>query len=301
MSRLRNVRIADRMIPIACVVLVVIIASAANIFADNIFSNPISDANPVSGLNPYTGGQTFDPNITVSGIGHGSGVSGNAATGGTRYNMQNWTASQNADNYFTWTLTPVTGYEMSLNSLSGTWQRSGTGPNQYMLESSLDNFASSLGSGSITGNGSATMYNIDLTSTVSLQNVTTPVEFRLYAWGSTSSGGTFSINDFTFDGSVTQSSTGPTAFPGDYNGDGVVDAQDFVTYAKGGTLQNETASLGAVDSADFDVWRQNFGNSQTVGGGTALRAGGVEVPEPTSIVLAIVAVALFGAGTRVWR
>lgn len=303
MFKLQTVRIVDRMIPFSCVALAtMLIASTTNVFAVNIFSNPITDSNP-STANPYTNGQTSDPNITVTGLGRGSGVTANS--GSNRYNATSWNlGALDINDYFTWTLTPATGYEMSLNSLSGNWQRSATGPQQYMLKTSLDNFVSSVSSGAITGSANAVAYNIDLTSAAALQNVTTPVEFRLYAWGGTNAAGTFSINDFTFDGAVAQTS-GTTAFAGDYNGDGVVDAADFVTYAKavtsGGTLLNETASPGVVDSADYDTWRQNFGNTQSVGGGAGLHSGGVEVPEPTPLALLVAAVLFIGAGTQARR
>jgi len=49
----------------------------------SIFTNPITGTNPNTS-NPYTTGQIVDPNLTVSGIGRGTGINGNNAN--DRYN-----------------------------------------------------------------------------------------------------------------------------------------------------------------------------------------------------------------------
>ena len=78
------------------------------------------------------------------------------------------------------------------------------------------------------------------------------------------------------------------SLPGDYNGDGCVDAADYVVWRDNlGTaayLQNDTTP-GAVTEADYGVWRSNFGSS--AGNGSLQE---VAVPEPTSLLLAALAV-----------
>lgn len=69
--------------------------------------------------------------------------------------------------------------------------------------------------------------------------------------------------------------------PGDYNGNGSVDAADYVLWRNGGPLQNEVDTAGTVNAADYAEWRARFGN--TSGTGSALVAG--SVPEPTSVML----------------
>ena len=56
--------------------------------------------------------------------------------------------------------------------------------------------------------------------------------------------------------------------PGDYNQDGAVDAADYVLWRD--TLGQQAAGLaadgnnnGSVDAADYDVWRANFGRSES--------------------------------------
>lgn len=166
-------------------------ANMAN--AQSIFTNPITDSNP-SSANPFTAGQTVDVNMTVSGIGRGSGVNANA--GSNRYNANNWNSSSlNENDYFTWTLTPNMDYEIDFVSLTYSGQASGTGPSQFALRSSLSNFSTNI------GNPSASGATIDLSGS-EYQNLTEATTFRLYGWGGSSAAGTFSVNDFTFNGMV---------------------------------------------------------------------------------------------------
>jgi hypothetical protein len=66
--------------------------------------------------------------------------------------------------------------------------------------------------------------------------------------------------------------------PGDYNGDGAVDAGDYVVWRKGlGTLYTQ---------ADYNVWRSRFG--QTAGSGANANT---PVPEPASVWLLLAAAA----------
>jgi hypothetical protein len=67
---------------------------------------------------------------------------------------------------------------------------------------------------------------------------------------------------------------------GDYNGNGVVDAADYVVWRKGlGTLFTQS---------DYSVWRAHFG--QTGGSGTGALAN-IAVPEPATVLMLIFAAA----------
>ena len=67
---------------------------------------------------------------------------------------------------------------------------------------------------------------------------------------------------------------------GDYNGNGGVDAADYVVWRKGlGTTYTQT---------DYDIWRSHFG--QTPGSGAGASAN-VAVPEPTTVLLLMFAAA----------
>jgi hypothetical protein len=87
---------------------------------------------------------------------------------------------------------------------------------------------------------------------------------------------------------------------GDYDGNGVVDARDYVVWrqalATGGTLMNETASPGVTDQADYDAWRSNFG--ATSGSGSGDSVGTNAVPEPQMNLLFALAVGLACSSKR---
>lgn len=161
----------------------------------SIFTNPITDSNP-SAFNPYTIGQTVNANISVSGIGRGSGINANAGNG--RYNAASWnTGSLDATAYFEFIITPNPGYQINFTSFVYTGQASGTGPNTFAFRTSRDGFVANVGSPSATGT------TISLTG-AAYQGITTATTFRYYGWGASSAAGTYSINDFTFNGTVVQ-------------------------------------------------------------------------------------------------
>ncbi|RIA08371.1 lamin tail-like protein [Flavobacteriaceae bacterium MAR_2010_72] len=162
-------------------------------YSQSIFTNPITGNNPNLD-NPYTIGQIVDPNLTASGIGRGPGINGLNAN--DRYNANSWnTVSIDLTAYFEFTLTPNSGYRIDFTSFVYTGQISSAGPISFVFRSSLDGFTSNIGSPTAMGT------TIDLSS-VNFQNIMTSITFRLYAWEASAGSGTFSINDFTFNGLV---------------------------------------------------------------------------------------------------
>jgi hypothetical protein len=101
----------------------------------------------------------------------------------------------------------------------------------------------------------------------------------------TNSNGTFSVTTIT-------------GVPGDYNGNGTVDAADYTEWRDnlGGTsLQNEGGiSPGTVDQADYDFWKSRFGATSGSGGGA-----GIAAPEPAAgFLLAMGLLVGWLSGTR---
>ena len=84
----------------------------------------------------------------------------------------------------------------------------------------------------------------------------------------------------------------PLVVQGDYNGDMIVDAQDYTAWrgAFGGTVTPGTGAdgngNGVIDAADYVVWRNSF----TAGSGSL-----AAVPEPNGLMLLIIAGVLLGS------
>jgi hypothetical protein len=98
----------------------------------------------------------------------------------------------------------------------------------------------------------------------------------------------------------------PNFLTGDYNKDGVVDAADYTvwrnTFGQAGT---ETAHPTAdpnhdflVDEADYAIWKASYGSPFSTPGPGAGSGGLAAVPEPTSFILAVLAMGLIAARQR---
>jgi hypothetical protein len=87
--------------------------------------------------------------------------------------------------------------------------------------------------------------------------------------------------------------------PGDYNGDGVVDAGDYVVWRKNSGLTGGASYAngdgnrdGNVTQTDYTIWRSHFGQTASGAGSSAGLAS--TVPEPSSLALAVFATCLLG-------
>ena len=85
--------------------------------------------------------------------------------------------------------------------------------------------------------------------------------------------------------------------PGDYNGNGAVDTADYVVWRRNSGLSGGATygsgdgnRDGNVTSADYDIWRTNFGQT-AAGFGAALASA---VPEPAAWMLAAMSICLAG-------
>jgi len=280
------------------VAVVAALMSASAAHAASIWTNPITDTNP-SSLNPYTNGDVKNANITVSGIGRGSGVT--AASASNRYSATVWNAaSQSANSYYSWTLTPNAGFSIGFTDLLWTYQSSNTGATSYQFQYSINGGAYAniptpvVSGGSLTHTGSqATGTALDLSGST-FAAISTPITFRLYAWGASASNGSFSVNDFTFDGTVSGSAaptgnfwdgsgaTGSTGGSGTWSTSSLTWSTDAVgttigTQAVTGTLKFGGATAGAVGITGTVVASSGLEFSTTgyvISGGTALNLSG---------------------------
>lgn len=168
-----------------------------------IFYNPITGTNPGQ-TNPYTTGELTNPNISVSGIGRGTGTNG--ANGNNAYNTSSWnTPSLDPDAYFEWVVTPNAGFEIDFRNFVVSLRTNNvTLPNELgnniVLRSSVDGFVADVETFTLT-NTVNNSFTVDLTD-ISFQNINSPITFRIYAWGADTAGRTLRVNDFNFSGTV---------------------------------------------------------------------------------------------------
>ncbi len=176
--------------------IVILVAGSLSTYSygQSIFSNTITGTDPGT-ISPYTTGQISIPNVTVSGISRGSGITGNV--GNDRYNARGWDSPLlDLDDYFEFTLTPSSGYQLDfLNFMYSGTSSSPDGPTAFAFRSSIDGFTVDIPTANATGS------TIDL-SGASYQGITPAITFRFYAWGAATRTGTFSIDNFTFNGAA---------------------------------------------------------------------------------------------------
>lgn len=249
------------------------------VWGQSIFTNPITGTNPNLN-NPYTTGQTVDPNMTVSGIGRGSGITGTNAN--NRYNANGWsTGAINMSDYFEFSLTPTLGCDIDFVSFVYTGQASAAIAN-LEFRSSLDGFTASIGAPTVGG----TTINL---SGASYQNITSAITFRLYAFGAAAGTTTFSINDFTFNGTtacgapsttITTTTLSSSSFTVNCStpATGTVDFTSTGTFTAGNVYTAQLSNAAGSFAAPTSIGTLNStSNSGTINisipGGTATGAG----------------------------
>jgi hypothetical protein len=175
-------------------------AATLTVTSTVIWTNPINSATSIT-ASPYTVGDVKDANLSsVSGISRGSGISASGST--TRYNANGWTTATSLDvnDYFEFTLTPASGYQINFLNFVYTGQVS-SGTPSFSFRSSLDGYTSDIGAPTAGG------------TTISLaayQSITSAITFRFYAYHLAAGTTTYSINDFTFNGAVVTACAAPT-------------------------------------------------------------------------------------------
>jgi hypothetical protein len=172
-------------------------------------------------------GGTIDPTPPPIALGvdfgafHAVGVGTTPRSGGA-WSFSGWSTDGAIDSgrYFETTLSPLGPARLDLGSLSFDVRRSASGPRDFVVRSSLDSFASNLPGtvspanaelGVVSGayhfaNDTGFSENLagprlDLGS--GFDALTQPVSFRIYAFGSEQSGGTFTVDNVAFNGAIT--------------------------------------------------------------------------------------------------
>ncbi len=138
----------------------------------------------------------FDPNLSTASLTFGAGVT--PASNGNRFGGSNWfdtgdtnpttlAESITGNDYIQFVVTPNSGVTFSLTTLVFTWERSGTGPTALTIRSSVDGFATDLGS--LTGLSQTQTPGNTLTIS-GITDLAAATTFRLYGYGGTATGGT---------------------------------------------------------------------------------------------------------------
>ncbi|HUH75153.1 MAG TPA: T9SS type A sorting domain-containing protein [Chitinophagales bacterium] len=222
--------------------------------AERIWFNDIEGANPNTS-NPYTIDDDANSNLSVSGISRSNGINGTNAN--NRYNTNGWNVAElDPDKYISWTMSPNSGYNLVLNSLVLNLTRSQTGPLVFEIRTSADDFVNAFAVGLATGMHDISFGNIKIESPNN-------IEVRLYAYGTTAAGGTFSVNDFDFKGSVTAACTPP-----------IIETQPHDISACYNKFKVETSASSPtyrweVYDADISIWNKILSCNSDYSGGNS--------------------------------
>jgi hypothetical protein len=162
---------------------------------------------PAAGL-----GSTGNWNSTENGIDTVDVTEGNPPLQFAQKPLTTTTESgaQQNNAYWSFTLTPASGYAVNLTSFSFDLVIHNSGlPISYYLATSVGGFTNPVGA-VVTNQGSSSHPTFDL-SAAAFQNLTTPLELRLYQWSSAGHGS--SGSRWTFDNVMLNGTTSPVPEP----------------------------------------------------------------------------------------
>jgi hypothetical protein len=208
----------------------------------SVFSQSFTAMYPFSSVmsgTASTGTTDPTPPPTATGVTFGSwmavGTGTNPSTGGV-FSFNGWdvtitngndayatyTGAINPGKYYEVTITPNSGYAVDLTSITFNMLRSSTGPRNWAVRSNKDGYTNNLPASVVSNTAISTVagdvffWNFDATSNTVQQkgsminlsgtnftSQTTPYTFRLYAWNSENTAGTFRIDTVTFTGLAT--------------------------------------------------------------------------------------------------
>ncbi len=204
---------------------------------NELFAQAFSATYDFSDVTTSSGTTDPTPPPTVSGLTLGSftavGTPANPNAGG-RFSFQDWSlgATNGSDvfsggidfsEYYQVTITPDANISLDISSITFTLQRSGAGIRQYAIRGSVGGYADNLPASINPANPDLSVVPVDIFqvsdgttsaeigSTITLgagyTNITSAVTFRFYGFNAEGTGGTFSIDNVTFNGSATYTGT----------------------------------------------------------------------------------------------
>ena len=219
----------------------------------------------LSGNEPVAASSFNDSNLLSSSISRGSGLVASPNAG--RFNATEWTTSSTIDlnEFMEFTITPTGGYQFSVSSIYVQIRRSGTGPREIALRSSLDGYSTNLDTNYIILDNTNTQ---NYTFTFSQPNSSVAITYRIYMYNAESNLGSSGIgdgagNDIEVYGTVSFPTNCTTIFEDDFSmGLGSwLNTGDWTTSS--GELQHNVITGMAGDSyiyADLGIQNLNAGD-----------------------------------------
>ena len=169
-----------------------------------------------SPTNDELGALTGSTNLTISKFST-VGATYVSSTGNRYANSGAPTGTLDTNKYVQVTLTPSTGYSLTINSLTVKVQRSGTGPRDIAVRSSADNYTANLPATINPANAELSIIPTNVIhyvndnsngqngATITPTNITDvdkAVTFRFYFFNSEDNSGTFSVDDVVINGTT---------------------------------------------------------------------------------------------------
>jgi trimeric autotransporter adhesin len=207
-----------------------LVTSAQNFTLSYTFANVTSssgrtDPTPL----PTAPGLVADSFRAVGTLSANSGASGRFSFSqwplGATSGSNTFTGFLDPAKYYEVKITPLTGYQLSVSSISFTVQRSATGVRQWAVRSSADGFAANLPASIEPANATITVADsnkfqiVDRNTTTAqtgskvtignIQNITSAVTFRFYGFNAESTAGTFSLNRVDIAGGTVKAANAP--------------------------------------------------------------------------------------------
>jgi hypothetical protein len=146
-------------------------------------------------------------NAVVSTMTRGTGITPSA--NGDHFSASSWTTSSSRDlnDYYEFTVTPNSGFLLTLTRLELDERRSSTGIANWAIYSSLDLYGTSLATFTVPDN-TAIRTDEGVNLGTSFSGLTSAVTFRIYGYTAEMASGTWFIDNVDLSGSLT-----PTVIP----------------------------------------------------------------------------------------
>jgi hypothetical protein len=212
-----------------------------------IITFPVSQlANQATTSVPSAGATTGLATNTTLAVGPGATAQAIAgAMNANGFGTTTAAAANTAEDYWSFTVTPSSGYSMTITSFTIAMNRNGTGPTSVAIRSSVDSYASDITTFTITT--TATTF----TATISnVANSTSSVTYRIIGYGGT--GGTLRIQGTPSDGVRVFGSVSSASSPSI--------TLTTTSFISGGNFGNQCVSTNSTASS-YTVSGTNLGST----------------------------------------